>query len=69
MISINEPFQFTITRVDDSAPLIKRGTLSYCVKRLDKKLKFMKNETEEEKMEVHKIKIIRNELRKLKNEL
>jgi hypothetical protein len=62
-----KPFQF-ITRVDPSAPLINKGTLAYCVKRLNKKLK-MRPETEQEIIAFIKLKTIRDELRKLKNEL
>ncbi len=62
-----ETFQF-ITRVDPSAPLIKPGTLAYCVKRLNKKLK-MKPVTEDEIIKFIKLKTIRDELMDLKNNL
>lgn len=63
-----QPFQFA-TRIDPTAPLIKPGTLGYCVKRINKKLKMMKPETEEEIIKFIKLKTIRDELRDLKNKL
>lgn len=62
------PFQF-ITRVDDSAPLIPRGSLNYFVKRVTKRLQRMKPRTEEEIIAFNRLKIIRDEIRELKNSL
>lgn len=61
-------FQFA-TRVDDSAPLISKGTLSYFCKRVTKKLKTMKVQTEDEIAKYNRLKIIRDEVRELKNSL
>ncbi len=63
-----KPFQF-ITRVDPSEPLISRGTLGYCVKRMTTKLKTMELKTEQDILNYRKIKVIRDELRDLKNSL
>jgi hypothetical protein len=64
----SKPFQF-ITRTDPTAPLINRGSLAYCVRRMTKKLKTMRLQTKDEIKQFKKIEIIRDELRKLKNEL
>jgi hypothetical protein len=65
---LTQSFQF-ITRVDPSAPLVAPGTLRSCIKRMGKMLKKMHPTTEKEIIDFQRIKIIREELRILKNQL
>jgi hypothetical protein len=53
------------TRVDDSAPIISRGTLSRCIKRINKKLKLKPKDYPN----WYNAKIIRDEFVKLRNQL
>lgn len=59
-----QPFRFA-TRVDDTDPLIKRGTLNSCIKRLNKKLK----QSPDKLKDWDKIKVIRDEFVKLREQL